>query len=488
MKTCFILFFTLISTGLFSQAGYKIDFTVKGWKDTTIYLGHYYGEQTYLKDTARINGKGEFFFDNKNTLPQGVYFLVLNKNKIFDFVVGSSQHFKMETDVADFIKNMKVTGDDDNRLFFENMAFNVERNKEAEPFIKIIKDTTLKEDQKKEARAGFSKINEKVMTYQKEVIAKNPNTMTARLLKSTQEIVVPDPPKKANGSIDSTFQLKYYRLHFFDNFDLSDDALIRLPRPIYQEKLKEYLDKLFLPQPDTITKVINQLAAKVKNNQETYKYLVWNCMFMYQQPEIMGMDEVFVNLYDKYFKSGEMDFWVNAKIKENLKEHADKIRACMIGRTGANLIMQDQNLQPKSMYDIKAKYTILFIYNPDCGHCREETPKLVEFYNKNKAKYNFEVFAISTDTSMKKMRDFIKEFKTPWINVDGPRSYIKEHFSKLYHSDTTPTIFILDDKKTIIAKKLPVKQLDDFLTKHEKFSKLKKANVPPSAQKGTSGS
>jgi len=487
MKIRFILLLMIGSVSAFSQSGYKITFKIKGWKDTTAYLGHFYGESTYIKDTARVSKSGEFFFDNKITLPQGVYFLVVNKNKIFDFVVGTDQFFTLETETPDYVPNMKVIGDEDNKLFFENIAFNIARNKEAEPFLKTLKDSTLKEDQKKEARAGFAKINDKVMAYQKDVISKYPNTMTARMLKATQIVEVPDPPKLANGKIDSTFQLKYYRHHFFDNFDLSDDALIRLPQPVYQQKLKEYLEKLFIPQPDTITQAINGLVLRAKKNQETYKYLVWNCVFMYQQPEIMGLDEVFVNLYDKYFATGEMDFWVNAKTKQNLKEHADKIRVCMIGRTGANLIMQDQNFQPRSMYDIKAKYTILFIFNPDCGHCREETPKLVDFYNKDKSKFNVEVFAVSTDTSMKKMRDFIKEFKTPWITVDGPRSYVKEHFSKLYHSDTTPTIYILDDKKKIIAKKLPVKQLDEFLTKHEKFLQLKKAGDASGGSKGTTG-
>jgi len=51
----------------------------------------------------------------------------------------------------------------------------------------------------------------------------------------------------------------------------------------------------------------------------------------------------------------------------------------MIGHTGANLIMQDQKLPTKSMYDIKAKYTILFIFKPSCGHCREETLSLLTF-------------------------------------------------------------------------------------------------------------
>jgi thiol-disulfide isomerase/thioredoxin len=491
MKIRLILFLTLCSVYAYSQGGYKISFKVKGWKDFPAYLGHYYGEQTYLKDTTNVNADGEFFFDNKNKLPHGVYFLVLKKVKgsikVFDFVVSDDQIFTLETDTSDFVQHMKVTGDEDNRLFFENIAYNIERNKEAEPFMKIVKDSTLKEDQKKDARAGLNKLNDKVIAHQKEVFTKFPKTMTARLLKATQVVTIPDPPKQPDGKIDSTFQLRYYRQHFFDYFDLSDDALLRLPQPLYQQKVKEYLEKLFIPQPDSVSKAIYGLVEKAKKNQETYKYSVYTCLFLYQQPEIMGLDEVFVNIYDKYFASGEMDFWANGKIKQNFKEHADKIRSCMIGRTGANLIMQDQNFQPKSMYDIKAKYTILFIFNPDCGHCREETPKLLEFYNKDKAKYNIEVFAVSTDTSMKKMRDFIKEFKTPWITVDGPRSYLKDHFSKLYHSDTTPTIFILDDKKKIIAKKLPVKQIEDFIIKHEKFLQTKKPGGTSSGTKGTSG-
>lgn len=489
-----VLAFALVlaSDLAFSQAGYKLDFRVKGWKDSAVYLGHYYGESTYIKDTAQVTADGVFTFQDKSALPQGMYFLVRKtskgNSKIFDFVIGQDQTFGIETASPEFVVNLKVKGDDDNRLFFEDIAYNIERHKEAEPFLKTLKDSTLKEDQKKEARDGFSKINDKVMAHRKEIIEKYPSTLTARMLKVATPVTIPDPPKKANGHIDSTFQLKWYRQHFFDNFDLADDAMIRMSQAVYQQKLKEYLEKLFIPQPDSITKAINFIVAKAKKNQETYKYAVINCVTMYQQPEIMGLDEVFVNLYDQYFKTGEMDFWANAKMKENLKEYADKIRSCMIGRPGSNLIMQDVNLQPKSMYDIKAKYTILFIFNPDCSHCREETPKLVDFYNKSKAKLNLEVFAVSTDTSMKKLRDFIKEFKTSWITVDGPRSYLKEHFQKLYHSDTTPTIFILDDKKKIIAKKLPVNKLDDFLTKHEKFTGAKKTSDNSTPQKTNANS
>jgi thiol-disulfide isomerase/thioredoxin len=483
MKIIFSSLLVLVSSFGFSQ-GYKIDFKITGWKDSAVYLGHYYGESTYIKDTAQVASDGSFSFDDKTSLPQGVYFLVRKHGKsnakIFDFVIGKNQKFSMETSDPEYVVKMKVKGDEDNRLFFENIAYNLDRNKEAAPFIKTIKDSTLKEDQKKEAREGFSKINDKVMEHQKELIAKYPTTLTARMIKASMPVAIPDPPKKANGNIDSTFQLRYYRQHYFDNFDLTDDAMIRMPQSLYQQKLKEYVDKLFVPQPDSVAKAIDFVVSKAKSNQETYKYSVWTYAVSYWQPEIMGMDEVLVHINDKYFSSGEMDFWINAKTKKDLKEQADKIRSCMIGHKGANLIMQDVNLQPKSMYDIKAKYTILFIFNPDCGHCREETPKLVDFYNKNKSKYGLEVFAVSTDTSMKKLRAFIKEFKTPWITVDGPRSYLNTHFMKLYHADTTPATYILDDSKKIIAKKLPIKQLDDFLTRHERMLQAKKTNTQSS--------
>jgi len=479
MKTLLALFVLLfISLASFAQNGHKIDFKVQGWKDTTVYLGRYHGESTVIIDTAEVNSLGAFSFQGEKPLPCGVYFLVKKTTranlKVFDFVVGDDQSFSLETSSPDYVTNMKVARDKDNLLFFENANFNIERSKEVAPYLKVLKDSSLTEEQKRDARQSFTKVSENVKAHQKELMAKYPQTMTVRLMKAFTPIEVPDLPRKANGHIDSAFQLKYYRQHYFDNFDLADEAMIRLPQPVYQQKLKEYLGNLFVPQPDSVTKAIYAVVEKAKQNQETYKYCVVNCISLYTRPTIMGLDEVFVNLYDQYFKTGEMDYWIDAKTKQNIQEHADKIRSSMIGRMGANLIMQDANLQPKSLYDVKAKYTILYFFRPDCGHCREETPKLVGFYNNNKEKFGLEVFAVSTDSSMKKLRDFIKEFGTNWITVDGPRSYIKKHFLNLYHADTTPTIYILDDKKKIIAKGITIDQLDGFLTRQDKIRKLGK--------------
>jgi thiol-disulfide isomerase/thioredoxin len=479
LRPGFLVLVLISAAAAYAQPGYKIDFRIKGLKDTTVLLAYYNGEQTYLKDTAKVDSHGNFSFDNTKPLQQGVFIIVLDKTQLFQMVIGTDQRFSMETDTSDYVGHMVVNGDEDNKLFFENATFLTKKFKEADPYLKVLRDSISKPDVKKQAREQFNKLSQDVTTYQTELIAKHPATMTARLLKTTREITVPDPPKRADGTIDSTWQFKYYREHYWDNFDLSDDALIRLPKPVYAEKVKDYFDRLFLQIPDTLTKEIVRIAAKIKKNPEAYKYFVYICLSHYQTHKIMGLDEVYVNLYDKFVATGEMDYWLDPKSKQNMKDYVDKLRVSLVGGNAANLIMQDKDLKPKSMYDIKNKYTILYIFNPDCGHCREEFPHLVEFYNKNRVKYDFEVYAVSIDTSMAKMRTFIKDFKVPFTTVNGPRTYVG-HWSKFYYAETTPSMYVIDAKHKIIAKKLPVDQLDDFLTRYGMIQ-----NKKPNGNKGT---
>lgn len=473
-----LLLLVFLSSAALAQTGHKLDFKIRGLKDTTTYLAYYSGEQTYVRDTAKVNSSGAFTFEDAKPLLQGMYMVVLKNTTIMQFVIGSDQRFLIETDTDDYNGHVVVTGDEDNKLFFENQAFLAAKYKAAEPYVKVLRDSTLKDDQKKQAREEFSKFGGEVKAFQADLIAKHPTTFTARFLKTMRDIEVPDAPKRADGTVDSTWQFRYYREHYWDNFDLSDDALYRLPKPTYAEKVKDYFDRLFVQVPDTLTKEINRLAAKTKKNPEAYKYFVWTCMSHYSQHKIMGLDEVYVNLYDKYVASGEMDFWLDKKMKQSIKDYVDKVRLSLVGHDAPNLIMQDKDLKPKSMYDIKNKYTILYFFNPDCGHCREETPKLVDFYNKYKTKFDVEVYAVSTDTSMAKMRSFIKDFNMPWTTVNGPRTYVG-HWSKLYYAETTPTMYVIDTKRKIIAKKLAPEQLDDFFSKYNQAHPSK-----PNANKG----
>lgn len=454
-----------IAMGASAQTGYNIQLKVNGWKDTTAYLAYYRGESNYLRDTARVNSRGECVFNGKKNLAPGVYSIVLKATRMFEFVVGSDQHFTLTTRSDDYNANMKVTGDEDNRLFFEDIAFERKQWQAADGFVKILRDSTATSAARTEARSRFDDIRTRVFAYQRNIIAQYPGTVSAAMFKAQLPVVPPPPPVAANGRIDSTFQLRWYRRHFFDNVDLSNEALLRLPRPLYKEKLDEYLDNLFPQQVDTLTEVIHNLVARARKNKETYQYAIWHCLMKYQDHRIMGLDEVYVNLYDRYVASGELDYWMDDKLKQALRTQADRFRKSLVGNIGANLIMLDSSLRPRSMYAIGNRYTVLYIFDPDCGRCREETPKLVEVYKRKKL--DIEVYAVSLDTSMAKMRDYIRKMDMQWVTVNGPRTLVgacADHYDAIM----TPSLYVLDERKRIIAKNIAVESLEGFLIAYEK--------------------
>jgi hypothetical protein len=84
---------------------------------------------------------------------------------------------------------------------------------------------------------------------------------------------VPDPPKDEKGNItDSTFQYHYYKSHFWDNVDFSDERLLRTP--ILQNKIKTYTTQLTPQHPDSIIESVNLIIEKSKANKEVFKYCV----------------------------------------------------------------------------------------------------------------------------------------------------------------------------------------------------------------------
>jgi hypothetical protein len=98
---------------------------------------------------------------------------------------------------------------------------------------------------------------------------------------------------------------------------------------------------------------------------------------------------------------------------------------------------------------------------------------MVEFYNKKKDELGLKVFAVCTDTSMAEMKKFIRKDQMNFINVNGPRA-ITPHYSELYDIYSTPVIYLLDEKKIIISKRIEVDQIDGIIKHDIKMKALQK--------------
>ena len=114
-----------------------------------------------------------------------------------------------------------------------------------------------------------------------------------------------------------------------------------------------------------------------------------------------------------------------------------------------------------SLYDIKAPYVVVYMFNPDCEHCQEQSPKLVQFYKEWKNK-GVEVFTIGVDTNAEEWKAYLKKVGMDAFaaNVFDPTN--KAIYGK-YFVDITPEIYVLNPERTIIAKNLKVNQIGEVV-------------------------
>ena len=230
-----------------ANKGHDIKFNLAHVKNTTVFLGCHYGDKEYIQDSAKVDDKGNFEFKGEKELDGGIYFVMLNKKTIaFEFVVDKEQSFFMSADTSDFTKTMKVTGSEENKLFYEYLNFVTQKHTEQEALEKQAKDGPDKEGTK----VKMDTLNAQVMRYKSNFESKHANMLLAEVFSAAEEPEVPPSPILPNGRKDSTFPYHYYKSHFFDHLNMHDGRLVR--SPVMFGKIKEYLDRLTVQDPDSI--------------------------------------------------------------------------------------------------------------------------------------------------------------------------------------------------------------------------------------------
>lgn len=442
-------------------SGYNIKITAKGLKEgTTCLLANYYGDKQYIKDSAKVNAKGEVVFKGTEKYPEGIYLFVPPNKKYFDFVMDAEQHFSLETDTVDYILNMKVKGSMENKFFYDYQAFMAAKQKQIEPLRELYKSTTkTNKDSTKLLLDQMSAIDKEVKAYKLNFIKDNPKTFVAKLFVAMEEIEVPEAPLLANGKKDTTFAYRYYKAHFFDNIDFGDDRLLRTP--IFHTKIKMYMDKMTAQIPDSINVAVDYIAAKAKANQEVFKYIIYWLTYNYESSNIMGMDAVFVHMVEKYYVTKEA-FWVDSTQLYKITNRAFTLKPLLLGKKAPAINMVDTSGKNVSLYNVKANYTVLIFWDHGCGHCKKEIPKLAELYKKLKSK-GVEVYAVETEDKPEEWKKFIRENQLSWINVHEPDQYRRAVTKKKYDIYSTPVVYLLDENKIIKAKRIDTEQLGNFI-------------------------
>ncbi len=432
-----------ISQNLFSQ--HRIELKIKGLRDSTLYLVHHYEDTFLSQDTAKVNASGVAVFEGKKKLPLGFYVVAMGRSRIFDVVI-NDQNFSMETDTSDYTNHLKITGSVEAKLFQDFVS---QANAKAQK----LKGATPAQKQQ---------IYGELEQFQKDYTKAHAGTFTSNILRAGVDIEVPPLPAKPTLQ-DTIAQSNYYFKHYWDNIALSDDRMLRTP--FVGKRMDMYLKNISYFESDTIIQIAENIIKQTPLKSDLRKYVVGKFAQKFIAAEIMGRENVYIHVAEKYIINDPDSGWDTSSIRRN-KEYVTKMKPVMLGKKILNMDMTDTLDIYTPLYGVKADYTLVMIYDPECHHCQETTKKLLEEYPKLAVK-GLKVYMACGTRDKKKWLNFVREFKTkPFINVYD--SYTMTDFSNNFNTTVYPNLLLLDkDKKILANKKLDIEQYMKIISVEE---------------------
>lgn len=434
----FIVLFLLISIYQHSQAQHRIEFKIKGLRDTTLYLAHHFGEPLFLIDSARLDASGLAVFEGKNALPAGAYKLYVGKRQGLNLVI-NDQNFSMETDTVNFYGNLIFKGSNDARIYhdYSLLTGEVQHQMENDNFSDTVK----------------AKMVQALSLRIKDFLKVNEGTFSAKLIKAGIEVEMPFLPNNPTKQ-DSTNLEKYGMIHYWDNLDLTDERMMYTPT--ITEKLYAFIPFITQFKLDSIIKIADGIIDKTPVKSELRKYIVSGFIKSFRPNKAMGNDAIYVHLADKYMLNTPETPWDTASINYTKKDLTIK-RPLLIGKKIPKMEMTDTTGRYTPLHGVEAKYTLLVIYDPECGDCKATIDNLVSTSQKL-AERNIKVYLACALRNKKIWLEFIKTHKTEgFINVfDGFKA---TNFTQTFNTINFPNIFLLDkDKKIMTNKRLELKE------------------------------
>ncbi len=466
----------LYSLNLLAQKGYKIELTVKPYQNQWVYLAYYYGGMKGLADSTFLDANSKGVFTGTEPMAQGVYIMASpNKTILFEMLVPKDQEFSIFMDTLQPDASLSFTGSEENNLFLSYTRYLGPKAAAIESARKKMENSTdpgEKDALQKEIQQNADDINQ----FRLDIIQKNPESMLALLFKTMQEVPLPTKYQNPKTRADSVAQYRYAKEHYWDNFDFMDGRLVRTP--IFENKLKNYINNWVVPDPDSIIYEQNWMMALGRNDPEMSRYLISYFIDNYMYPKIMGQDKVFLHTYERYVANNNpVTSWLNEKQRKAITERAYMVMANQLGSPAYDMALVDTAGKMYKLYDVKAEYVVVAFWDPHCGKCKEELPKLDSLYKKSWKKNNIQIYAVMVnEESLSDWAPFIREHGKGWVHVhqtkkmrEAEETAKQPNFRQLYDMRSTPTLFLLDKDKKIIAKNIGLEDLNNVLD--QKISK-----------------
>ena len=428
----------------FLQLGFAqhVEIQISGSPSTNASLLELSGETTILKDTIRTKEAGIFSFSLKKSYAHtGFYRLIFESNKWVDFLY-DGRDISIKTNGNNIADSLHVATSESNKIYYAFVKLNKQYKAKSE-ILQLVLVRYPKEDNfYQTTQIKLLQLQQEYADFIETSAQNNPRSFIAQYVTSAQLpiIDITIPPEK---------QLEYLKTHALDKINFNEVDLIK--SDVFVSKAIEYLTYYRNPQltKELLEKefmvAVDSILNKARVNQMVYGHLVDYLINGFKK---FGFDKILDYIVENYVIKD--DLCLDVKTEGMIKRRIDQARILKIGAVAPNFVLPDSTGKNYDLSKAHAQKTLVIFYASWCPHCQTMLPQISEFQKTNKS---FDVVAISMDTKREDWINFIKNNNLNWNNLSDLKGW-DGAVTNEYLIYATPTMFLLDSMKKIIAKPL----------------------------------
>jgi thiol-disulfide isomerase/thioredoxin len=450
-KLLFLIFLTTLAFHVSAQ-NYAFDAKIKNLNSQRAYLRGFKGEQTILLDSASVL-EGCFKFSLLKGYKPGVYMIVLGESDnsnftssvpfSFDFIF-NQENIHVESDNKNLIDSMKFIGSAENEIFYsflKNAKIFNQKQYLIRSLLDIYPDGDPLYSSLSEEYINIQQNNSRLLT---DLTGRLPGSVAASIIKLNLGPII-DP------SIKGTRINEFYREHYFDLLSFTDERILNTP--YCEKKFIEYFsfyvnpDLTNLEQEKEYSKAIDKIMDKVSVNPVIYDYAL---NLLIDTFEKYNLESVLVYIAENYIEGG-----CETNSKKLMEKRLAGYQKMAVGKKGPDILMLDENGTQIRLYNLKSEYVLVLFWASWCPHCANMLPQLKKWYDSKTI--NLEVYAVSIDSSRFIWEENLLMNNYGWINTCTFAGW-NDKAAKDYNIYATPTMFLLDRERKIIAKPLTYRE------------------------------
>lgn len=453
----YVGFAVLLSAPGYSQP-YLVQGSIEHLAPGKVLLASYYGDRFNIVDSLH-SSSGSFLFMLSEDSPAGVYRLffsdeyqgVRSENHFVEFIY-NREDLTLNVSVDEQGPVPSFESSTENQVYLEFMAFQLSYEDLLTEIYPHLLETGPEDERFVWAAQSYEELQARRSNFMDSLSLLYPELYATRIMNAFRT-------PEVKGSLSHRERIEELKQHFFDLAPIEDAGL--LYAPVYPFRIVDYLslyrvDTLTMEeQEEAFMEAVDQIMMHVPPHPELYPFIF---DFLLQGFELLGMEQVQLHLSENY-----MDASCESDLTELVQARMEGYRKMKVGALAPDFTVRDAGGAVYTLSQMSAPYTLVMFWSSTCGHCREMMPQLKRFYLEENSP-EFEVLAISIDSSATLYESYIAEEPMPWISVFESQGW-QGLLASRYQIYATPSFFLVDRKLKILARPTTVRHLQKSLQK-----------------------